>query len=302
MPDWFGKKLIENFCNISVEVDIASEFRYRSPIINEKTLAIFISQSGETADTIAALKLVKEKGGKTLAITNVLGSSISRESDYVLYTKAGPEIAVASTKAYTAQVALIAKLSIEFSNALNSYSKEKLDELNQDLYKLPEQINFVLSKSNEIKELAKQIYKEKDIYYIGRGIDYCTSMEASLKLKEISYIHSECYAAGELKHGPIALIEDGTTVICTITDPNLIEKSVSNIQEVITRGAKTIIITNQNIKKENYYKVIEIPKTNSFISPILSVIPLQILAYYIAKEKNLDVDKPRNLAKSVTVE
>lgn len=302
MQDLFGKHLVENLCSIPVEVDIASEFRYRNPIINENTLAIFISQSGETADTIAALKLVKEKSGKTLAITNVIGSSISRESDYVLYTKAGPEIAVASTKAYTSQIALLARLSIGFAEALNSYSEKNLNEFKQDLAKLPEQINKVLSLSSEIKDIAEKIYKEKDIYYIGRGIDYTTSREGALKLKEISYIHSECYASGELKHGAIALIEDGITVVCTVTDSNLIDKSLSNIQEVITRGAKTIIITNQNLNKENFYKVIEIPKTNALISPILSIIPLQFLAYYITKAKGLDVDKPRNLAKSVTVE
>ena len=297
-----AKPLLEQLCQIPAEVDIASEFRYRNPIIDEHTLAIFISQSGETADTLAALKLAKEKGAKTIAISNVVGSSIPREADYALYTKAGPEIAVASTKAYTAQVALLTKLATHFAEQLNSYSLEELDKLKKDLLKLPIQIEQILEHADSLKKIAKIIYTESDIYYIGRGLDYYVCLEGSLKLKEISYIHSEAYASGELKHGTIALIENGTTVVSVITNPLLKEKSISNIQEVITRGAKAIVITNQDVSSCNFDYVISIPSVSPLLAPIISVIPLQLLAYYVAKEKHLDVDKPRNLAKSVTVE
>lgn len=297
-----GKKFIENLCNIPVEVDIASEFRYRNPIIDEKTLCIFISQSGETADTIAALKLSKSKGAKTLAVSNVIGSSITREADYTIYTHAGPEIAVASTKAYTSQVVLLGILAIYFAEILESTDSETLENLKKDIFDLPKKIETSLKTSDEVKKFAKKISKEKDVFFIGRGSDYNVALEGSLKLKEISYIHSEAYASGELKHGPIALIEKGITVISILTDKNLLEKSISNIEEVITRGAKTFIVTNQNIENSNFDNVIKIEDTNPLLSPILSVIPLQLLAYYISKDKGLDVDKPRNLAKSVTVE
>lgn len=297
-----GKNVIEKLCRIPVEVDIASEFRYKDPIIDEKTLCIFISQSGETADTIAALKLSKEKNSKTLAITNVIGSSITREADYSIYTHAGPEIAVASTKAYTSQVILINILAIYFSEILETCNTQYLNELKKDILELPKKIEQSLNCSTEIKKIAKQIYQEKDVFFLGRGIDETVAREASLKLKEISYIHSDSYPAGELKHGPIALIENDITVVSILTDINLVHKTISNIQEVITRGAKTLVITNQDIDKDMFNFVIDIPKTNCFISPILSIIPLQLLAYYISKEKGLDVDKPRNLAKSVTVE
>ena len=297
-----GKNAIEKLCRIPVEVDIASEFRYRNPIIDEKTLCIFISQSGETADTIAALKLSKEQGAKTLAVTNVIGSSITREADYSMYTHAGPEIAVASTKAYTSQVILINILAIYFAETLENCASKFLTDMKKDILELPQKIEETLKCNEEIKEFAKKIYQEKDVFFLGRGIDETVAREGSLKLKEISYIHSESYAAGELKHGPIALIENGITVISIITDENLLKKTVSNIQEVITRGAKTLVVTNKNVDKSMFEKVISIPETNCFISPILSIIPLQLLAYYISKEKGLDVDKPRNLAKSVTVE
>lgn len=297
-----GKNAIEKLCRIPVEVDIASEFRYRDPIIDEKTLCIFISQSGETADTIAALKLSKEKGAKTLAITNVIGSSITREADYSIYTHAGPEIAVASTKAYTSQVVLINILAIYFAEILETQTSEFIATLKKDILELPKKIEETLKTNEQIKKFAKQIYQEKDVFFLGRGIDETVAKEGSLKLKEISYIHSESYAAGELKHGPIALIENGITVISIMTDPNLVKKTVSNIQEVITRGAKTLVISNQNIDKNMFDVTIDIPETNCFVSPILSIVPLQLLAYYISKEKGLDVDKPRNLAKSVTVE
>ncbi len=297
-----SKKTFEELTNIPVEVDIASEFRYRNPLINSKTLVIFISQSGETADTIAALKLSRSKGAKTIAVSNVIGSSITREADYTIYTHAGPEIAVASTKAYTSQVVLLDILAIHFAEILGSYDTKLLENLKNDILELPTKIDKVLENIDIVKDLANKVYTEKDMYFLGRGIDYTVALEASLKLKEISYIHSDAYAAGELKHGPIALIENGVTVIGILTDKNLVEKSISNIQEVITRGAKTFIISNQDVNNKNFDYVLNIPDTNAFISPILSIIPLQLFAYYISKNKGLDVDKPRNLAKSVTVE
>ena len=297
-----GKNLIETLCRIPTEVDIASEFRYRDPIIDEHTLCIYISQSGETADTIAALKLAKSKGAKTLAVSNVIGSSITREADYSTYTHAGPEIAVASTKAYTSQVALVAILAMYFAEILGTAKEEDIEKLKSDLIDLPSKIEQILDNTEVIESFAKKIYTEKDMFFLGRGNDYNVALEGSLKLKEISYIHSEAYAAGELKHGPIALIENGITVIGILTNPKLVEKSISNIQEVITRGAKTLIITNQILPNSHFDYVINIPETNPLISPILSVIPMQLLSYYISKFKGLDVDKPRNLAKSVTVE
>ena len=297
-----GKNIIENLCRIPVEVDIASEFRYRNPILNDKTLCIFISQSGETADTIAALKLAKSKGATTLAISNVFGSSITREADYTIYTHAGPEIAVASTKAYTAQVMLITILAIYFAEILESIDHENIDKIKLDIKELPDKLRAILDNTEQVKNFARKICTEKDMFFLGRNIDYCTALEGSLKLKEISYIHSEAYASGELKHGPIALIENGITVIGIITNSDLVEKSLSNMQEVITRGAKTLVITNQDLPNNNIDNIIKIPQTNSLLAPILSILPLQLLAYYISKFKGLDVDKPRNLAKSVTVE
>ena len=307
-----GKVLLEKLCKIPTEVDIASEFRYRDPIIDDKTLCIYVSQSGETADTIAALKLSKAKGAKTLAISNVIGSSITREADYTIYTHAGPEIAVASTKAYTSQVVLFAVLAIHFAELLGYSNSDitinadgdtiKLKDLKQDIIDLPKKLSIILENTDIIKEFADEAYNEKDMFFLGRGIDETVAKEGSLKLKEISYIHSEAYAAGELKHGPIALIENGIHVISILTDSSLAKKSISNIQEVITRGAKTMVVTNQDLENHNFDYVIKIPQICPLISPILSVVPLQLLSYYIAKNKGLDVDKPRNLAKSVTVE
>lgn len=296
-----AKNMLEKICKIPTEVDIASEFRYRDPIIDEKTLCIFISQSGETADTIAALKLSRQKGAKTLAISNVIGSSITREANYSIYTHAGPEIAVASTKAYTSQVMLLAILTIYFAEILE-ISKEEITSLKKDILELPSKIEETLKCADIIKDFGHRIYQEKDVFFLGRGIDETVARESALKLKEISYIHADSYPAGELKHGPIALIENNITVVSIMTDEKLVEKTVSNIQEVITRGAKTLVVTNQQVDDKMFDTVIHIPKTNTFISPILSVIPLQLLSYYISKEKGLDVDKPRNLAKSVTVE
>ena len=296
-----GKNAIEKLCHITTEVDVASEFRYRDPLVDEKTLCIFISQSGETADTIAALKLCKEKGAKTLAISNVIGSSITREADNSIYTHAGPEIAVASTKAYTSQVVLMTILAIYFAETLEMHT-DTITTLKKDILALPKKIEETLKLSEKIENFSIKVCQEKDIFFLGRGIDETVAKECSLKLKEISYIHSESYPAGELKHGPIALIENGVTVVSIMTDKSLVEKTISNIQEVVTRGAKTLVVTNQDIKKDRFDMTITIPETNPFISPILSIIPLQLLAYYISKEKGLDVDKPRNLAKSVTVE
>ena len=296
------KATFENFCKIPTEVDIASEFRYRNPLIDEHTLCIYISQSGETADTIAALKLAKSKGAKTIAVANVIGSSITREADYCIYTHAGPEIAVASTKAYTSQVVLLNILALYFAEVLDRIPSSTIDSMKKELFELPKKAEITLGNVAEVKNFANIVYKETDMFFLGRGVDYYVASEGSLKLKEISYIHSESYAAGELKHGPIALIENDVTVIGIITNPNLVEKTISNIQEVITRGAKTLVITNQKINESQFFKVINIPDTEPCLSPVLSIIPLQLLAYYISKEKGLDVDKPRNLAKSVTVE
>ena len=301
-----AKVSIETLCKIHTEVDIASEFRYKTPLLDENTLCIFISQSGETADTIAALKLSKQKGAKTIAITNVIGSSITREADYSLYTHAGPEIAVASTKAYTSQIIILTLLSIYFAQVLESSSTDVITKLIDDIVLLPNKIENLLKSTDNIKEIAKLLFKEKDIFYLGRGIDYVTAQEASLKLKEISYIHCESYAAGELKHGTIALIEKGVNVISIITDNKLVKKTVSNIEEIITRGAITTVVLSESIANSIdtsiFDNILIVPDTNTLLSSVVTIVPLQLLAYYISKEKGLDVDKPRNLAKSVTVE
>lgn len=232
----------------------------------------------------------------------MIGSSITREADYSIYTHAGPEIAVASTKAYTSQVVLMIILAIYFAETLDICDSSYLEELKSDILDLPNKIETVLESTEAVEKFAKKVYTEHDMYFLGRGIDYLVALEGSLKLKEISYIHSDAYAAGELKHGPIALIENGVTVISILTDPDLTQKSISNIQEVVSRGAKTLVVTNQKLVNNNFDYIMNIPETNSFLSPILSIIPLQLFAYYISKYKGLDVDKPRNLAKSVTVE
>ena len=300
------KSTIERLSKIHTEVDIASEFRYRDPLVDGKTLCIFITQSGETADTIAALKLCKQKGAKTLAVTNVIGSSITREADYSIYTHAGPEIAVASTKAYTSQITLLVLLAMYFAQILKTIEKQELENIIREMLEIPNKVEGILKNTEQIQEIAKQMYKEKDVFYLGRGIDYTTATEASLKVKEISYIHSESYAAGELKHGTIALIEKGINVIGIMTDPNLVKKTVSNMEEIITRGAVTTVVLNEKIAQtldtRIFTNVIKVPETETWLSPIVTIVPLQLLAYYISKEKGLDVDKPRNLAKSVTVE
>ncbi|WP_127837527.1 glutamine--fructose-6-phosphate transaminase (isomerizing) [Clostridium prolinivorans] len=299
-----GKYVIEKLARIPVEVDIASEFRYRNPIIDEKSLMIVISQSGETADTLAALREAKNHGARVIAITNVVGSSVSREAEDVLYTWAGPEIAVASTKAYVTQLIALYIIALYFAELKETLSKEEIEELKKEMLKLPEKAEELLKHKEVIQKFASKTYMHKDMFFLGRGLDYAAALEGSLKVKEVSYIHSEAYAAGELKHGPIALVENGTVVISLATQKDLFEKMVSNIKEVKTRGANVLAIAfeeNKDIQK-TVDSAIYIPKTHDVFSPVLSVIPLQLLSYYIAVQKGCDVDKPRNLAKSVTVE
>jgi glutamine---fructose-6-phosphate transaminase (isomerizing) len=299
-----GKYVIEKLAKIPVDVDIASEFRYRDPLINERTLMVVISQSGETADSLAVLRLAKEKKARIIAVTNVVGSSASREADDVLYTWAGPEIAVASTKAYVTQLIAMYIIALFFAQHKGTLSTEELEEIKAAMLELPKKAEDVLSKKEVVQRFASKNYTHKDMFFLGRGVDYAVAMEGSLKLKEISYIHSEAYAGGELKHGPIALIEEGTVVIVLATQEELFDKMVSNIKEVKTRGAKVLAFAfeghseiEKTVDKARY-----IPRTLSILSPVLSVIPLQLLSYYVATIKGCDVDKPRNLAKSVTVE
>ena len=299
-----AKYILEGLARIPVEVDVASEFRYRNPILEKDTLVLIISQSGETADSLAALRMAKEKGSKVLAIVNVVGSSIAREADSVLYTWAGPEIAVATTKAYSAQLIAHYLLAMKFAQVRGTVSPEELTELISDLKRIPEQIELLLGNREKIQKFANRYVAAKDVFFIGRGIDYAISLEGSLKLKEISYIHSEAYAAGELKHGTISLIEDGTLVVALLTQEELYKKTVSNVVEVKTRGAVVLSVTNAgntDIEKNSDY-TIYIPKTNKYFTNSLAVVPLQLFAYYISIGRGCDVDKPRNLAKSVTVE
>ncbi|MSR90368.1 glutamine--fructose-6-phosphate transaminase (isomerizing) [Inconstantimicrobium porci] len=299
-----GKMAIEKLARIPVEVDIASEFRYRDPIITDKTMIIVVSQSGETADTLAVLRDGKKKGARVLAITNVVGSSVSREADDVFYTWAGPEIAVASTKAYVTQLVAVYTVALYLADLRGTLSKDEIEEIKKEMLTLPEKAEKLLSDVSEIQKFASKAYGEKDMFFLGRGFDYAVSLEGSLKLKEISYIHSEAYAGGELKHGPIALIEDGTVVIATLTQEALLDKMISNIREVVTRGAKVLGIAFEGSTKVEQVcdEVIYIPRTLELLAPVLSIMPHQLIAYYVAKQKGCDVDKPRNLAKSVTVE
>ena len=296
--------VMEDLARVPVRVELASEFRYRKPILNEKDLVIVVSQSGETADTLAALREAKSQGVKTLGIVNVVGSSIAREADYVFYTLAGPEIAVATTKAYSAQLIAGYVLSLAFAKAKEKIMEEKCCEYVKELQTLPEKINRIIAEKERIQWFASKQANTQDIFFVGRGIDYAISLEGSLKLKEISYIHSEAYAAGELKHGTISLIEDGTLVIGVLTQDDLYEKTVSNMVECKSRGAYLMALTNfghYNIEDTADF-VTYIPKTDEHFTTSLAVIPLQLLAYYVSVAKGLDVDKPRNLAKSVTVE
>ena len=299
-----GKNVIESLARIPVEVDIASEFRYRNPLVTDKSLVIVVSQSGETADTLAALRNCKTIGATIVALTNVVGSSVSREADHVLYTLAGPEISVASTKAYTTQIIGMYMIAMTFAKILGKLKSDRLDKLKEELLDLPGKVELVLEDKDKIKAIAEKMYKENDMFYLGRGLDYAVALEGSLKLKEISYIHSEAYAGGELKHGPIALIEDGTQVITLLTQEALKEKMVSNVVEIKARGAKVTGICYEGTKglEEVLDEIIYIPRTLDMFAPVLSVAVLQLISYYIAKARGCDIDKPRNLAKSVTVE
>ena len=299
-----AKYVFEKLARIPVEVDLASEFRYRDPILPENTLVVIVSQSGETADTLAALRLAKEKGVRTLGIVNVVGSSIAREADNVMYTWAGPEIAVATTKAYSTQLIAQYLLAMKFAKVRGTVSQNDFDAMIQSLERLPEQISLLLSHKENVQRFANRYLAAEHVFFIGRGIDYAISMEGSLKLKEISYIHSEAYAAGELKHGTISLIEDGRLVVAVLTQPELYKKTISNIQEVKTRGAFVMAVTtvgNTEVEKAADY-VVYLPETNPIFANSLAIIPLQLFGYYVSIGRGLDVDKPRNLAKSVTVE
>jgi len=298
-----AKYTIEDLVRIPVTVEVASEFKYKRFILNEKDLVIFISQSGETADTIAAQELVKQHGIKHISIVNVVNSTLDRISDNVLYTKAGVEVAVASTKAYIAQVTLLNILALYMADKKKALSESEKESLYEDLFKLPADIDSILEEEEIFSEYADQIMNERSMFFIGRGIDYYAVLEGSLKLKEISYIHSEAYQAGELKHGTIALVEKGTKIVAVCTDEELAEKTISNVKEVVARGAEVLYITNCDKEVENIFeKVVKIPKISRYFSVILSVIPMQLIAYFTTLKKGFDVDKPRNLAKSVTVE
>ena len=299
-----GKYVLEGIARIPVEVDLASEFRYRDPIIDDNSLDIVISQSGETADSLAALREAQRRGVKVLGIVNVVGSSIAREADSVLYTWAGPEIAVATTKAYSTQLAALYLLAIYLGKKRGKLEQSVYNEMIQELQDLPDKIQSLLGDKERIQWFASKFAASHDIFFIGRGVDYATCMEGSLKLKEISYIHSEAYAAGELKHGTISLVEDGILVASVLTQPQLYEKTVSNMVEVKARGAYVMALTNSgNYDVEDVANfTVYIPKTNPWFTTSLAVIPLQLFAYYVSLARGLDVDKPRNLAKSVTVE
>lgn len=299
-----GKYIIEKLARIEVTVDIASEFRYRDPIIEEEDLVILVSQSGETADTYAALKLAKEKGATTLSIVNVKGSTIARESDIVIYTHAGPEISVASTKAYSVQLSIMYLLAFELAYAKGKITEDKCRKLTKALIDIPDRLTDVLELKEKCQFIASRLVNADSLLYIGRGLDYALSMEGSLKLKEISYIHSESYAAGELKHGTISLVTDDMPVIAVATQSDLIEKTVSNVKEVKSRGAKVAIICTEDVELENDVAdyLVKMPKLDDILMPMLAAVPMQYIAYYTAVLKGCDVDQPRNLAKSVTVE
>lgn len=299
-----GKYLLERVARIPVVAEVASEFRYKEPLLDERTLLIVVSQSGETADTLEALRIAKKGGARVLAVVNAVGSSIAREADDVFYILAGPEISVASTKAFSAQVAAMELITCHIALSLGKMSPAAFKDVREGLYALPKQAEAVIAKAEVEHALAKKYRGVKNVFFIGRGLDYLISMEGSLKLKEIAYLHSEAYAAGELKHGPIAMIEDSTLVIALATQEELFDKTLSNIQEVKARGAKVIAVVtegNEKIRSE-VEDVIEIPKTHPLLAPILATIPTQLFAYYMALELGTDIDKPRNLAKSVTVE
>lgn len=299
-----AKYIIEKLADIPCETDLASEFRYRNPIVKKGDVCIVISQSGETADTLAALREAKNKGARVISIVNVVASTIARESDDVIYTMAGPEIAVATTKAFSAQLNVVYLLALRFAKAKKLIDDKQEKKYCEQLTKLPEYIEQLLETDSQLKELAKKYVNSENVFFIGRGLDYAISLEGSLKLKEISYIHSEAYAAGELKHGTISLIEEGTPVFAIATQPDLCEKTLGNIKEVKARGARVIALVGENHRDVDEFAddVIRVPEIDGMFMPSVSVIPLQIFAYYMALGRGCDVDKPRNLAKSVTVE
>lgn len=299
-----ARYVIESLARIPCEVDLASEFRYRDPIVRPNDICLVISQSGETADTLAALREAKAKGAKAVSIVNVVASTIARESDDVIYTMAGPEIAVATTKAFSAQLNVAYLLGIKFAKAKGLISKDDEKKYCEEMLRLPEIIEKLLEMDSYLKELAKKYVDSENVFFIGRGLDYAISLEGSLKLKEISYIHSEAYAAGELKHGTISLIEQGTPVFAVATQSDLLEKTLGNIKEVKARGARVIALVGENHSDADEFSddIIRVPEISNFLMPSLTVVPLQIFAYYMALGRGCDVDKPRNLAKSVTVE
>ena len=299
-----GKYVLEKLTRIPVEVDLASEFRYRDPIVDSRTLVLIISQSGETADTLAALREAKKRGARVLSIVNVVGSSIASESDDVLYTWAGPEISVATTKAYSTQLTMLYLIAFYIAEKLGHIDDRDLRRLLSALVRLPDMVSGILRQASEIEQLAQRYAYLEHAYFIGRNLDYAVALEASLKLKEISYIHSEAYAAGELKHGTISLIEEGTFVVALACTDKVTEKTLSNVKEVRARGAEVLLVTtddNRDVTEEADH-ILYIPKTNDLLMPSLEVVPMQLLGYYIALARKCDIDKPRNLAKSVTVE
>ncbi len=301
-----GKLVIEKLAGIPVEVDVASEFRYRDPLLNDNQLAIVISQSGETADTLAGLRMVRSKGLKVLAITNVVGSTVAREADRVLYTWAGPEIAVASTKAYTTQLVALYLVAIYLGQARGALDRTQASELVNDLLRLPEQLKQVLTEENIdiIRSYCEHLVKQDHAFFVGRNLDYPVAMEGALKLKEISYIHAEACAAGELKHGPLALVEKGVPVIALATQKEVLDKTLSNVQVVNARGGAVFAITREDFQdvSRQVESIFNLPAVTDILTPVLSVVPTQLIAYYTAVARGCSVDKPRNLAKSVTVE
>jgi glucosamine--fructose-6-phosphate aminotransferase (isomerizing) len=298
-----AKYVFEKLCRVSVEVELASEFRYKDAIIDKKTLVILISQSGETADTIAALREAKSKGAVTLSIVNVIGSAIAKETDFCLYTSAGPEIAVATTKAFSAQLVLLYILAIQFAVKLRKIPPETGQTLLSEIMALPDKITGIFEHIDFIQKCASECVVYKSVFFIGRNIDYAIALEGSLKLKEISYIHSEAYAGGELKHGPISLIEEDTLVVALSNCERLNEKIISNVEQVISRGAKVLLVGDRtDIESNEKLTFTGLPDAPELFSPSLSVVVLQLFSYYVAANKGLDIDKPRNLAKSVTVE
>ncbi|MBP1919494.1 glutamine--fructose-6-phosphate transaminase (isomerizing) [Youngiibacter multivorans] len=299
-----GKTAIESLAKIPVEVDVASEFRYRDPIIDSRTLLIVISQSGETADTLAVLRDSKKKGARVIAITNVVGSSVAREATDVFYTWAGPEIGVASTKAYLTMLIAVYTIALHFAELLGTMTDEETDVIKKEMLLLPDKVSKVIEQKENIQKFALKIHGEKDVFFIGRGLDYAVAIEAALKLKELTYIHADAYPGGELKHGPIALIEKNTSVLASLTQRSLMDKMHSNLKEVTSRGAKVMVVTYESNKTVDSFvdTAVHIPETIDLLAPVLAVVPMQLLSYYVCSFKGLDVDKPRNLAKSVTVE